>query len=173
MGNIVRNLESPKKSGFVYLNAPSNGHVHRHPDDAFRFYPDSSLSMVSVLRKSYSPNDRLQESFTVDQSAGEPWNDFVCIISGGAKALSGEFETRIWHSENCTNIYNGEEFLTQSYSEKTQDGRLLTILSEERSRARALERELIQIQQSVSWKATLPIRKLLPILRDGMKKLKG
>ena len=28
-----------RPSGFLYMNAPSNGHVHRHPTDCSRFYP--------------------------------------------------------------------------------------------------------------------------------------
>src|SRR5947209_906429 len=29
-----------KEGGYIYLNAPSNGVVHRYPQDHWRFYPD-------------------------------------------------------------------------------------------------------------------------------------
>jgi hypothetical protein len=154
-----------RKTGFVYINAPSNGPVHRYPVDAFRFYPDAGLSMVQIFRKSYSPNARLQESFTAEQDQGEDWNDFVCVVSGGKGDKGVDCNSRIWHSEKCTNVRDGEEYLNSTLSEITEDGRELATLRKEKIRAQQLLDELLALRQSLSWKITLPIRKLLPVLK--------
>ena len=35
--------------GHVYVNAPSNGGVHRYPLDCWRFYPDAGLAWWNML----------------------------------------------------------------------------------------------------------------------------
>ena len=72
-----------KPSGLIYLNAPSNGMVHRYPIDSWRFYPDSGLSLVNWSRYN-SYNTVLLESFLGAKQGpivGEGmWNDFVAVI---------------------------------------------------------------------------------------------
>src|SRR5690606_22164720 len=36
-----------KPNGLVYLNAPSNGVVHRYPVDCWRFYPDAGEALAT------------------------------------------------------------------------------------------------------------------------------
>ncbi|MDR2188543.1 MAG: class I SAM-dependent methyltransferase [Azonexus sp.] len=73
-----------KPSGLFYLNAPSNGFIHRYPVDAWRFYPDAGLALVKWARHSgYAPT--LLESFiggksAADQTPGHFWNDFVAVF---------------------------------------------------------------------------------------------
>src|SRR5580658_1953172 len=35
-----------KPGGYIYLSAPSNGYVHRHPLDCWRFYPDAAQGLA-------------------------------------------------------------------------------------------------------------------------------
>lgn len=68
--------------GCVYLNAPSNGKVHRHPLDCWRFYPDAGLALARYSRRSDWPVT-LVESFIARQGR-DGWNDFVGIFARGA-----------------------------------------------------------------------------------------
>ena len=45
-------LRVTKSSGLIYINAPSNGVVHRHPVDCWRFYPDSGIALQNWGRRS-------------------------------------------------------------------------------------------------------------------------
>jgi hypothetical protein len=57
---------------FIYLNAPSNGMVHRFPKDCWRFYPDAASALVAWTRP-----QRFQitcvESFTAERR-GDTWS---------------------------------------------------------------------------------------------------
>src|SRR5437870_2557619 len=44
---IVEMCRITKLGGFIYINAPSNGVVHRHPADCWRFYPDAGTALAS------------------------------------------------------------------------------------------------------------------------------
>lgn len=72
-----------KPSGLIYLNAPSNGMVHRYPIDAWRFYPDAGLALVNWANYN-SYNTMLLESFLGFKQGPIPgegmWNDFVAVI---------------------------------------------------------------------------------------------
>ena len=35
-----------KPGGMIYVNSPSNGYVHRHPVDCWRFYPDAGQALA-------------------------------------------------------------------------------------------------------------------------------
>jgi SAM-dependent methyltransferase len=67
-----------KPGGYVYINAPSNGAVHRYPEDHWRFYPDSALALV---RWAHSQGEQvaLVESFIAGRES-DIWNDFVAIF---------------------------------------------------------------------------------------------
>jgi len=72
-----------KPEGLLYLNAPSNGFIHRYPVDSWRFYPDSGRSLVNWANKNLlSPF--LLESFIGEKDGpidGEGvWNDFVAVF---------------------------------------------------------------------------------------------
>jgi SAM-dependent methyltransferase len=67
-----------KPSGLLYLNAPSNGYVHRYPVDCWRFYPDAGRALVTwAKRNGLSP--ALTESFVGDMDA-QGWIDFVAVF---------------------------------------------------------------------------------------------
>lgn len=67
--------------GVLYLNAPSNGHYHRHPLDCWRFYPDAGLALVQWAERSGVPC-RLLESFISSRCQAE-WNDCVIVVRKG------------------------------------------------------------------------------------------
>lgn len=67
-----------KPAGLFYLNAPSNGDVHRYPVDCWRFYPDAGVALVNWGRRC-GHDPALLESFTARQR-GDVWNDFVAVF---------------------------------------------------------------------------------------------
>lgn len=65
-----------KPSGLFYLNAPSDGAVHKYPVDCWRFYPDSGQALVTWARRNdFDP--KLLESYT---QIGGNWQDYVAIF---------------------------------------------------------------------------------------------
>jgi SAM-dependent methyltransferase len=77
---IIRVLKAP---GLFYLNAPSNGELHRYPLDCWRFYPDSARALVTWAKRNGYPVDLL-ESYTSKQ-IGDVWNDFVAVFLKGGE----------------------------------------------------------------------------------------
>lgn len=71
--------------GFFYVSAPANGFYHAHPLDCWRFYPDSGLALQHWASRCDVAVD-LMESFTLERSDGDFWNDCVMIFrkAGGA-----------------------------------------------------------------------------------------
>ncbi len=68
-----------KKDGIFFLNVPSNGHIHRHDNDNWRFYPDSSLALEKWgFRNGF--NNSCLEHFTVDHRGRDIWNDYIAIF---------------------------------------------------------------------------------------------
>jgi len=65
-----------KPSGLFYLNAPSDGEVHRYPVDCWRFYPDSGQALVTWGKRN-GFNPKLLENYT---QIGGRWNDYVAIF---------------------------------------------------------------------------------------------
>jgi SAM-dependent methyltransferase len=68
-----------KPSGLFYLNAPSNGYVHRYPVDCWRFYPDSGIALQNWARRN-ACETVLLESFTSLQKK-DVWNDFIAVFA--------------------------------------------------------------------------------------------
>lgn len=71
-----------KPGGYIYLSAPSNGAVHRYPQDCWRFYPDAGPALVAWARRN-GCDVSLVEAFTAAR-AGDQWNDFVAVLCLGA-----------------------------------------------------------------------------------------
>lgn len=86
-----------KPGGLLYVNAPSNGFVHRYPIDAWRFYPDAGSALAAWARYS-GVEISLVESFIGRQRRDKGlegyWNDFVAIFFKGAD-VSGLTARRI------------------------------------------------------------------------------
>lgn len=65
-----------KPTGLFYLNAPSDGSVHKYPVDCWRFYPDSGHALVTWSQR-HKFNPILLECYT--QVGGE-FHDYVAIF---------------------------------------------------------------------------------------------
>ncbi len=68
-----------KPGGFVYVSAPVNGPVHRHPLDCWRFYPDAAAGLCGWAVHCGEPLT-LIESFLVPPRA-DVWLDFVAVFA--------------------------------------------------------------------------------------------
>lgn len=132
---LLEALRVLKKNGLLYLNAPSNGFIHRWPVDCWRFYPDSGHAMVNwANRNGY--NSTLLESFIGERSAGRvadggAWNDFVAVIAKD-KSYTHIFESRIL--ESLDDFSNGYTDKTPSIINNTPfnpDSQLMINLSKE------------------------------------------
>ncbi|MBC2661993.1 methyltransferase domain-containing protein [Novosphingobium flavum] len=67
-----------RDGGYLYINVPSNGAVHRYPQDAWRFYPDSGRALAAWAQ-SQGLDIHLVESFTAAREQ-DIWNDFVAVF---------------------------------------------------------------------------------------------
>lgn len=68
-----------KPGGFLYISAPSNGPVHRHPVDCWRFLPDSPNALAEWASHSTDISIDVVESFRMFPSI-EGWIDQVCVF---------------------------------------------------------------------------------------------
>ena len=89
-----------KPHGLFYLNAPSDGSVHRYPVDCWRFYPDSGAALVTWAKRN-GFNPVLLESYT---QVGGTWQDCVSIFLKDA-AFTEEYVDRILNKK--TDFENG------------------------------------------------------------------
>ena len=120
---IVRVLRAP---GLFYLNAPSNGEIHRYPLDCWRFYPDSGKALVTWARRS-GYDLALAESYVCKQ-IGDVWNDFVAVFLKGsqfAPAFSGRITDGFGEFSNGTALGRAEPLNPQRYPEDM--GKLMLI----------------------------------------------
>lgn len=156
-----------KSNGYIYVSAPSNGKLHRHPLDLFRFYPDAGISMVEIGKGSHAPSARLIESFVAEQDQGEIWNDFVCVLAKGP-AVGGGPSSLIYPTEKSLNVWQDNSFLHSTFSEVPEDGRKSEALIESQARNKHLSEELTKIYNSFSWRLTSPLRSLWRFKRVKM-----
>jgi SAM-dependent methyltransferase len=156
-------LRVVKPTGFIYMCAPSNGWVHRHPMDVYRFYPDAGIGLVEWGRREHS-NLELVESF-ISERDGDIWNDFCAVFS----KTSIPHGDKIYMDTPCTNVWSNGIFLKDTLVEATEDMRLVENLRAEISATeskllQALEdstvllKEIKKIQNSSSWKLTKILR---------------
>jgi SAM-dependent methyltransferase len=101
-----------KKRGYIYLNVPSDGAFHRYPIDAWRFYPDAGLALVTWAQRS-GILVTLCEAFVSNQGA-DGWSDYVAIFRKG-RFTKIEIPP-IYTSVPCTNIHllGAPDILTHS-----------------------------------------------------------
>jgi SAM-dependent methyltransferase len=144
-------------TGYMYINAPSNGAFHRHPLDFFRFYPDAGFALLQIVKNSHKPHATLLESFVIEQNQSEEgWSDFVAVI-GASDAYAGT-SRRIYETESCRNVWDRGEFVESSLVEVPEDQEKASKLPALEDKIRALENEVLNLQQSFSWRATSPLR---------------
>ncbi|MBC7488883.1 MAG: glycoside hydrolase family 99-like domain-containing protein [Glaciimonas sp.] len=144
-----------KPNGLIYVNAPSNGMIHRYPIDGWRFYPDAGHSLVNWAKK-FGEKPLLLESFiapklgTLDSEG--MWNDFVAVFIKD-ECYSGNYVERILDSENeATGAYSYGRVISQTSHELSPDTRQhvaqLKALREEQAAAQLLRTSLIEEQAS-------------------------
>lgn len=154
-----------KNDGCIYLNAPSNGMIHRYPVDVYRFYPDAGKALEK-WGQAIKPELRLAESF-IGRHGLEPWNDFCAVFTLGK---TQNVQT-IFSDTDCENVWHGDTFLETTFSEFPQDHRILGELqnqyselqnqySELQNQYSELQNQYDTLYNSNSWKLTRPLREL-------------
>ena len=120
-----------KPSGFIYLNAPSNGMYHKYPIDSWRFYPDSGKSLANWAQRN---NHKIQlvESFIGDRSKENVWNDFVAIFQKSPLTRDRNSSTIAASVNGITNAHTNSGFLF--HKEHSSDFTELRILEKEVAR---------------------------------------
>lgn len=68
-----------RSDGFIYLSAPSNGEVHRHPADCWRFYPDAGKALAKWAQHCGHVGLECLESFMLPPLADQ-WTDFIAVF---------------------------------------------------------------------------------------------
>ncbi len=107
-----------KLGGYIYVNAPTNGMVHQHPLDCWRFYPDASLALERWGRRRGQPVACV-ESFVADRRSDQ-WNDFVAIFALGPP-LRREPQNFVHPHFPCRNIRIAGETTLAAFSPVTED----------------------------------------------------
>lgn len=107
-----------KPGGHIYISAPSNGKVHRYPQDYWRFYPDAGLAL-EALATSEGVEVKLVESFVAERE-GDEWNDFCAIFrrEPSSEPLPTSF---IWERVACTNALTWQSPEVINARESTED----------------------------------------------------
>ncbi len=126
-----------REGGLLYINAPSNGDVHRWPWDCWRFYPDAGAALASWARRSGMAMT-LVESFISPQGSGR-WNDCVMVfVRAELETLEGP--RLVDGVRGATNIRKlGDEtlhaFRRESEDRRKYDGRTVRGLAKRAERA--------------------------------------
>lgn len=95
-----------RPGGYVYINAPSNGGIHRYPQDNWRFYPDSGRALAAWAQRK-GRDISLVESFVAARGQKE-WNDFVAVFRRGQPAP--DHAMRLLHTQvDCVNVSTWSE----------------------------------------------------------------
>lgn len=138
---FLQMVKKARTGGYIYISAPSNGSVHRYPEDHWRFYPDSGLALERWAVSQGEPVV-LVESFTAGRKDDE-WNDFVAVFrkGKGRQNLQKKFVHQQVRSFNAL-TWNKKELVNPST--KTED---MLIIDENR----ALIRELDEKVASLNW----------------------
>lgn len=162
-----------KADGLIYLNAPSNGQVHRYPIDSWRFYPDAGRALVNWARHN-KYNTLLLESFIGEKQGaidGEGmWNDFISVVLKDC-AYESLYPNRILHridgaccgyssdGQNDFPIVVKNPDLCLAIEQQDRIAGLNQLVADRDIEIRTLRQQLDLILQSRSWRFTEPLRK--------------
>ena len=118
-----------KEGGYIYINAPSNGVVHRFPQDNWRFYPDSGRALVRWAISQGQPVT-LVESFIAERE-NDVWNDFVAVFRKGriTKTLPQVF---VHEHVPCSNVITWKSQEILNPRAETEDMMLLAEAANQR-----------------------------------------
>ncbi|WP_226018775.1 bifunctional 2-polyprenyl-6-hydroxyphenol methylase/3-demethylubiquinol 3-O-methyltransferase UbiG [Novosphingobium sp. FKTRR1] len=123
--------QKTKPGGHIYVSAPSNGTVHRYPQDYWRFYPDSGLALQDWAR-AQGFDIQMIESFICEREQ-DVWNDFSAVfrIGGSNAELNRDF---VHAKVSATNVLTWRTSQVINPVEDSQDTRLLRDAREETQR---------------------------------------
>ena len=125
-----------KDGGYIYINAPSNGVVHRYPQDNWRFYPDSGRALSQWATSQGCPVT-LVESFVANREK-DIWNDFVAVFRKGP--IKRKLPNVFLHEHvRCTDVLTWKSKEIINPSEQPED---MILLRDADERARVAEEEL-------------------------------
>lgn len=145
-----------KPTGLVYINAPSNGYIHRWPVDCWRFYPDAGNALVTWAKRSgYDPV--LLESFIgprASETMDGAWNDFVAVFAK-SQSLEEQFQNKMIHSlEVYDNARTPGSSDLANFQENPPDFRLIEQLRSEKNtlitHQQALDAQIADAHQQVN-----------------------
>jgi lipopolysaccharide biosynthesis protein/SAM-dependent methyltransferase len=146
---FVEILRVLKPTGLLYVNAPSNGYIHRYPVDCWRFYPDAGLAMTQWgIENGYSCY--LLESFIAKMEnpthSDGVWNDFVAVFIKSS-VHKNAFPDRICNTyTEVTNLICDGERIESTESFMSEDFKLIQSLHGRLEKANA---ESQQISESL------------------------
>jgi len=137
---FLQMVKKARTDGFIYVSAPSNGSVHRYPEDHWRFYPDSGLALERWAVSQGEPVV-LVESFTAGRK-GDEWNDFVAVFRKGKsrQSLPKKFVYQQVRSFNAL-TWNKKELINPST--KTED---MLIIDEIRTTVHELDEKFARVE---------------------------
>ncbi len=113
-----------KTGGHIYINAPSNGTIHRYPKDYWRFYPDAGLALEE-LAKSEGFDLILVESFVAEREV-DVWNDFCAVFRRGPFDEMELNRNFVHDKVRCTNALNWRSSLVIHPTDDSEDTRILS-----------------------------------------------
>lgn len=119
---FMRMCRAARVGGHIYVNAPSNGTVHRYPMDCWRFYPDAGLALAEHARSEGMEIDMV-ESF-IGNRHSDVWNDFVAVFRKGptAEPLNTAF---VYHRYPSRNARTWQSRAVYNESDSTEDMSLI------------------------------------------------
>jgi len=120
-----------KPGGHIYISAPSNGTVHRYPQDYWRFYPDAGLALEEwACNEGFDVT--LIESFVAERQ-DDVWNDFCAVFRCGASNsdLNRDFVFEKVEAKNALTWRSSQIFNPVDDSEDT---RLLAAAREDKQK---------------------------------------
>lgn len=152
-----------KPSGLIYLNAPSNGYVHRYPVDCWRFFPDAGLALVNWGRRN-GHSVALLESFIAGKQAvsvdSDAWNDFVAVFVKDADRIEDHPRQIIDSFTDYTNGHHWREPGTERKPQSLSDDLLRIkaaqdLWQSELQQRQGLERELAALKDQLGTTSNL------------------
>lgn len=114
-----------QQGGFIYINAPSNGHFHQYPYDFWRFYPDAGLALCDWAKANDLSLCLIESAIAAQDRDG--WNDFFAVFQkSSAPDKPGKLIVDLY--PGCTNIRRFDTNGVVNFSAETEDQRQLAAL---------------------------------------------
>lgn len=144
---FLQMVKKVRTGGYIYISAPSNGSVHRYPEDHWRFYPDSGLALERWAVSQGQPVV-LVESFTAGRK-GDQWNDFVAVFRKG-KSRQNLPKKFVHQQVRSFNVLTWNKKELANPSPKTED---MLIIDETRAKIRELDEKVgsLKWENQANW----------------------